>query len=283
MRPIFLDEQNKEELIKTFTTHLNKIKLSTNTINFTAQVQQKTENNTKATLIISPKAYLKMMLYVRDTPTEIAWHGTVIKQNTNTYIITDVFLYPQKLSAATVTTVQEKYNNWCVDLADEQYDHMRLQGHSHVNFSVSPSGTDLNFYDTILQVLNKSDFYIFMIMNKNGDMYFLIYDLENNTIYEKQDINLMLKSAGSEEDIFNTVDAEKAVFCEKPVTPVWNQSPTAVSPYTNPYHRQYPSSWGTTSGFYEDESETDKIFEELDNKFKNAKLEASKSKKGKKK
>lgn len=288
MKPIFLNETIKGELIKAFTEHLNKVKLSDSTLTYTTQITNQTKEITRAKIIINSTAFLKMMLYIRDTSTEIAWHGTVFKQNENTYYIKDVFLYPQKLAAATVTTDQEKYNNWCVEIEDEYYDNMRLQGHSHVNFGVSPSGTDLSFYNSILQVLSKEDFYIFMIMNKSGDMHFLIYDLKNNVIYEKQDIDIEVKDPNSNENIMHIIDLEKELYCEKPTVPVWNKG-TAVSPYTNPYHRQYESNWGTGStwgtstGFYEDETETDAIFAELDNKFKNAKLEAPKTKKGKKK
>ena len=283
MKPIFLDQKTKEELIKNFTEHLEKIKLSSNTLTYSTNITKENINVAKAKLVIHPTAYLKMMLYVRDTSTEIAWHGTVFKPDDNTYFIEDVFLYPQKLSAATVTTDQKNYNDWCIEVDDNTYNNMRLQGHSHVNFGVTPSGTDTTFYNSILQVLSKNDFYVFMIMNKAGDMFFLIYDLKNNIIYEKQDILVEIRDYNETEDILRLIDTEKEVFCEKPVIPAYNQ--TNISPYTNPYHHpQTTNPWSTSIGYAyeEDETDIDRIFTELDNKFKNAKLDAPKSKKGKK-
>ena len=285
MKPIKLDKQIKETLIENFTKYLDNAKLSDDMLSYSTKITQTSVNASKAKIVINALAYLKMMLYVRDTSTEIAWHGTVIKEDDNTYHVTDVFLYPQKLAAATVTTDQEKYNKWCEEIDDNTYNCMRLQGHSHVNFGTNPSGTDTNFYDNILQVLPKNDFYIFMIMNKAGDMFFLIYDLANNLIYEKQDIDIILNSPEHPDfNLFNLIDLEKTKYCEKPA-PV--TSPYACrGGYTNPYHDYWrQTQYASTIVHDEDDfyTETDALYADLDNKFKNAKLQAPKTKKGKKK
>lgn len=276
MKPIKITEQNKEELLAQFKKYLNDAKLSDNTISFSTKLLENTVNAEKATIKISTKAYVKMLLYIRDTQTEIAWHGIVHKNN-NEYFISDVFLYPQKLSAATVNTDQAKYNEWIENLDDETYNHLKFQGHSHVNFGATPSGTDFAFYDSILQVLTKSDFYIFMIMNKSGSCTFLIYDLAQNIIYENNDINLIL--GDENENIFNTIELEKEYYCEKPV---YQNTTYAGHPYANtPYHQQYGAGSFYQQSF-DDYTETDRIFDDIDARFKNSQLKAPKGK-GKKK
>ena len=282
MRPIKITEQSKESLLEQFKQYLNNAKLSDNTVKFSVKLTDILNANTpKAQLHISAHAYAKMMMYVRDTATEIAWHGTVIRSD-NKYLITNVFLYPQKLSAATVTTDQEQYNKWLEDLDDDTYNALRFQGHSHVNFGATPSGTDLNFYDTILQVLPKNDYYIFMILNKRGDMTFLIYDLAQNLIYENNDIELHI---GDEtENLAHTIDLEKEIYCEKPPAPTYTPTYTGQAgsvysaltgkPYSQP---QYTGHW--EEDYY---SETDEIFDDIDSRFGKSTLK-SKSTKGAKK
>lgn len=219
MKPITITQETKEEAIKRFTEYLDKTRFTNNTIDFTYNISGLTnqQNIIKPTLYISATAYMKMMIYVRDTDTEIAWHGTVERYpDRNAFFIKDVFLYPQKLSAATVQTDQEKYNKWLEDLDDETYNHLRFQGHSHVNFAVTPSGTDLQYYKDILNVLPKNDYYIFIILNKTGAITALIYDLATNIIYETQDITIKLITQNSQ-DAMSEITAQKELYCEKPV------------------------------------------------------------------
>lgn len=279
MRPIKITEQSKESLLEQFKQYLNNAKLSDNTVKFSVKLTDILNANTpKAQLHISAHAYAKMMMYVRDTTTEIAWHGTVIRSDNN-YLITNVFLYPQKLSAATVTTDQEQYNKWLEGLDDDTYNALRFQGHSHVNFGATPSGTDLNFYDTILQVLPKNDYYIFMILNKRGDMTFLIYDLAQNLIYENNDIELHI---GDEtENLVHTIDLEKEIYCEKPTIPTYNgqagnvYSALTGKPYSQP---QYTGRW--EEDYY---SETDAILDDIDSRFGKSTLKSKTTKGAKKK
>jgi hypothetical protein len=226
---------------------------------------------------ISTKAYLKMLLYVFDTTTEIAWHGTVKRdQKHNIYTITDVFLYPQTLSCATVSTDQEKYNKWCESLDDDTYNNMRFQGHSHVNFGATPSGVDTNYYREMLQVLPKNDFYIFMILNKSRQYSIFIYDLAANTIFETNDIDIVI---GDDTNITEDITKEKDKYCDRPIRQSW--SPNANTPFTPAWQtRYYQNDNGT---LYDEEYPpiVDQIFDDIDQKYKNAQL-TPKKKKGKK-
>ncbi|MBQ8043960.1 MAG: hypothetical protein IJ272_07430, partial [Clostridia bacterium] len=218
MQPIKIDENIKQNLINEFTKYINNTKITNNNIYFSTTLPKTldTTNIARPTLYISALAYAKMMLYVRDTHTEIAWHGTV-ERNTekNYYYIKDVFLYPQKLAATTVQTDQTKYNNWLENLDDNTYNNLRFQGHSHVNMGTTPSGTDMQYYNDMLQVLPKNDFYIFAILNKSGDATFYIYDLAANLIYDTADINIKIITSQTQ-DLLKDINNDKEKYCEKP-------------------------------------------------------------------
>lgn len=269
MKPIFITNNLKEQAMHMFKEYITKLtKCPNGAIDFKANLDMPTPNNVpNANLVFTQKAYLKTMLYVRDTNTEIAWHGTVTHTNTNTYLVHDVFLYPQSVTGATVSTDQAQYNKWIEELDDDTFNKMRLQGHSHVNFGATPSGTDREYYNGILNVLNKEDFYIFMIINKSGQEYFEIYDLKNNIIYENQDIEI--KIADDESDLYKLIDLDKQYFCTK--------APPQYPTY-NPAYTDKTKNWRETRYDY---TELDELYADLDAKYNT--LSAPKKKKKEKK
>ena len=275
MKPIFITNTQKQQAKAAFEEYLAKLsKCPDGVIDFRATLSITEQNLPKARILFKEGAYLKTMLYVRDTSTEIAWHGTVTRAENDTYIVHDVFLYPQTISSATVNTDQEAYNNWITELPDETFNNMRLQGHSHVNFGVTPSGVDRTYYSDILKVLNKNDFYIFMIINKTGSMYFEIYDLEKNIIYENKDISVELTNNDCSIDLFKEIDLDKEYFCIKPVQTTF-VAPKYSTPTASPVY---------TEKNYDDYSVYDEMWTDLDNKYKNPTLAAcKKTKKGAKK
>lgn len=239
MKYITVTEHNQEELINKFKDYLKTAKLSSEYITFSTKLTRELPNLPKAQLYITTEAYLKILLYVRDTATEIAWHGTVNREG-NRFLIKDVMLYPQTLSAATVTTDQEKYNEWLINIDDETHNKLRFQGHSHVNFSPTPSGTDLTYYNDILQVLPKDDYYIFMIINKSGAMTLLIYDLAANIIYENEDIEFTVLNSTNDIDLEHHINYEKEKYCTKPVyTPTQQLGSTIWTNSLNSYDYDY--------------------------------------------
>lgn len=274
MKRITLDDSIKEELLLKFKQHLNTLRLSDSQIQFRANIYDTLTPQTKPTVYIDPEAYLKIMLYVRDTSTEIAWHGTVERYlETNTYYIKDVFLYPQKVTGATVQTDQAQYNQWLENLDDDTYNQLRFQGHSHVNFGTSPSGTDLQYYNDILQVLPRNDYYIFMIINKSGDLTLFIYDLATNLIYETNDIDIKITTRTST-DLLKEIKQAKQENCTN-YTSITQSD--AYKAYNN-IITDRSSTIDELYGYGEESTLTDKIFEELDYKWKNPKLNAPKQK-----
>lgn len=277
MKRIKIDENTKTLLLNKFTQFLNTNKFSDTKVNFPIDLNTMSlpENISKPTVYINEEAYLKILLYVRDTTTEIAWHGTVERDLTNNlYYIKNVFLYPQKITAATVQTDQDKYQEWLTNLDDDTYNKLRFQGHSHVNFGISPSGTDLSYYDSMLQVLPNNDYYIFMIINKTGAMTLLIYDLATNLIYETEDIDFKIISDNTT-DISEAIAIEKQNYCE---TPVYNSPKVFNYNDLNCGNTDYDYYGGNCypTKKYDDVNE---IIDDINSKFKNPTLSAGKNKK----
>ena len=130
-------------------------------------------------------------------------------------------MYPQVTTAATVVTDDVEYGNWLhKEISDEDINHLRFHGHSHVNMSTHPSGVDTTWYNEILQSLMNDDFYIFMILNKKEDYFIEIYDLATNTIYEKKDIiiNVIMEDNNY---LTNWVEKEKERYIKEPPKPTY--------------------------------------------------------------
>lgn len=301
MKHIKIDDEVKEDLIENFKKYINTTKLTESNIHYTAAIDNLVDKTKypKARLYISAIAYLKMMLYVRDTSTEIAWHGTVKRHGKNVFQITDVMLYPQTVTGATVNTDQDKYNEWIQDLDDDTHNSMRFQGHSHVNMGVTPSGTDMTFYNDILQVLPNNDFYIFMIMNKQGNMTLLIYDLAENIIYENEDIDYSIindtQSRSLEEgftEILDEIKEQKEDYCKtysyQQTYPSYNQNLYGGGIYhknLTPYNKPDLTSKKPHILFDDDDDDetgVNGILDDIDRKFKNATLQSKKGKRSKK-
>lgn len=134
----------------------------------------------------------------------------------NEYYITDILVYPQKVTGATVNTDQEKYEMWLMQHEDEVFNNIRMQGHSHVNMGTTPSGVDETHQAKILEQLEDDMFYIFLIWNKSNSKFIKIYDLKKNILFETTDVSVEVLDDGSGIDEF-LVDAKKLVE-DKPTT-----------------------------------------------------------------
>jgi hypothetical protein len=154
-----------------------------------------------------------MNALVKGSSDEIAWHG-VVEKNQSYYLIKEILVYPQTVTGATVVTDQNKYSMWLMEQPDEIFNNLRFQGHSHVNMGVSPSGVDQAWYDSILKQLTNQDYYIFLILNKRGDVTISLYDMPSNTIYDTDDINLSVLL--EDETTLNDWYTEQVTVVEKP-------------------------------------------------------------------
>lgn len=237
MKPITLNDQQKTMLTADFIDYLDKLRTNENSITYRIDVKDMLKSKVKAPIVMFSKlANEKMKYLVENHNKEIAWHGTVTKVKKN-YYITDILVYPQTVTSVTVTTDDEEYAKWLISLDDTTFNSMRLQGHSHVNMGVSPSGTDTNYYKDLLQNLGKDDYYIFMIINKKGDTFINIYDFAQNIIFEDNDIDIKIEGQSDHANWFK--ESMKLIKEPKP----YSAQSTIVNkhgvPVTTTYNSRY--------------------------------------------
>lgn len=177
----------KDKLIKNFKKYIEALdRIDSGKISIDIPLKKKEKS--KAEILFTAKAFAKIRLLVETAMTEIAWHGTVERLGKQSFLITDIFVYPQEITSATVNMDTAAYGEWLAKLPDNIFDNLRFQGHSHVNMGVYPSAVDKNSYNEILNLLKDDDFYIFAIFNKQKEVFIELYDLKTNALYEKEDI-----------------------------------------------------------------------------------------------
>jgi hypothetical protein len=190
MRHINLTPELKEKILSDFTQYLDTIRTTDSALTWRFPI----ENTIKGKVIIptilwAPEAWLKLQTLVTNSKEEVAWHGLMRKlEDEDEYLVYDIIVYPQQVNGSSAYTDQEEYAKWMQSLPDEVFNNLRMQGHSHVNMSTSPSGTDTGLYNTMLNALNRIPFYMFMITNKRGEMFILFYDFEKNLIFETKEV-----------------------------------------------------------------------------------------------
>lgn len=215
---IFITDEFKEECLVDFKKMLESTKAADGKISFSKILAY---SNRSASLYFDVMAWNKMKSLIKSFSTEVAWHGIAERlgdESNDEYIIRDIFVYPQVVTGAHVDTDQAEYENWLEALPDEQFNRLRMQGHSHVNMSVTPSGVDAQNQGNILNTLRDDDFYIFMIWNKKGDSHIEIYDYKKNVLFEEKDISTGLYDP-NRTDISAFVAGAKAVVTEQKYTP----------------------------------------------------------------
>lgn len=211
-RQIIPDATNIESIIKKVRNLLSVPQATDGKVNISFKLEDNL--NDEATVIFSDKAYAKMIALVSMFDSEVAWHGTVERKDNNTFLIKDIFVYPQQVTGVTVTTDQEEYSQWLYGLDDETFNSLKFQAHSHVNMGVSPSSTDISDQEKIVKQLESDMFYIFMIINKKNDIYISIYDYLNNIHYGTDDVYIRTES----DDIMSFI--EEAFDLVKKPTPL---------------------------------------------------------------
>ena len=190
-RPITITNEMKQKALTDFAEILDGMKLSDGEIKYKRAF--KYENKT-ATVWLTQEAYRKIVSLVTNFSSEVAWHGTVSRYGNNEFIIEDIFVYPQEVTGSTVNTDQKLYTEWLYSQDDETFNKIRMQGHSHCNMGVTPSGVDDKHRQHILDQLEPEMFYVFMIWNKALAVHTLIYDMAHNVLYEDDDVDVKLQN-----------------------------------------------------------------------------------------
>lgn len=211
-KPIKITHDILTDAKKEFEKQLQSLgaKMFDGKVTFSKTYKWKGED--KATVVFTPNAYLKMLILIREFSDEVAWHGVAYRddEDDSLFHITDILVYPQEVTGATVTTDQVKYQDWLMSFEDDVFNNIRMQGHSHVNMSPNPSSTDMTHQEAILNELDSSMFYIFMIWNKSLSHNIKIFDMKNNTLYEDSDIVVKIASDEGDYDKF-AEDAKELV------------------------------------------------------------------------
>lgn len=151
----------------------------------------------KATLLFTQKAWVKMNALVNSFKTEVEWHGLVNRLDETTFIVNDILLFPHIVTGASATSNID-YLEWLNCIDDETFQTLRFHGHSHVDMGVNPSAIDNNYRRALLNNLGIPDsdtdlFYVFFITNKRRAINVEIFDLQNNALYSTDEITIDVK------------------------------------------------------------------------------------------
>lgn len=137
-------------------------------------------------------AWSKMLHLIMSQSGEVGWHCLSRRIDKNYYQIYDVIIYPQTVTGATVNTDQQEYAKWMDKLSDDDFYNLRTHCHSHVNFGVTPSSTDIKDREELFSHLGKENYQIVMIWNKHLDYDIQIVDNKYKTNASTKDIEIKI-------------------------------------------------------------------------------------------
>lgn len=231
MRKLRLTAEEVREQTEKIIEMLTTGGATSGRINFSLDLAkiEKPPEEKRAKVVFRPKAYLKMLELVNSFSSEVAWHFLVDRDATDPtkFYLTDVIVYPQEVTSATVEMDELKYGQWLMKIPDEDFNHIRGQGHSHVNMGVSASDTDMEHQEKIVGQLNdrsENPFYVFIIANKRREMRFWVYDIQENIVYENDDVSWYVYDDA--DDIVGFVNDAKELVVDKKTTYVTNVTKT---------------------------------------------------------
>lgn len=229
-KPITLTKELIDQAMIEFSKSLAVMKMAEGKVNYSKNFTYK--DTEKAKILFTPTAYAKMVSLLMAFESEVAWHGVGRRVNDNVFLISDILVYPQTVSGATVEMDTEEYATWLMENdEDERFYNIIMQGHSHVRMNTSPSSVDKQHQEEILEQLSGDKFYIFMIWNKRLEHYTKIFDLKNNILYEDGDVEYGISDEDCDFDAF-IKDAKKMVV-EKKYSYQYSKSATAYNGYPN--------------------------------------------------
>jgi len=118
---------------------------------------------------------------------EVSWFGVIVEtREKDTFKLIDIMFPPQINRPTFVETDDERYPKWYFDtfIKNNNPKLVRLHGHTHPNFGVSPSGTDVQQFKQIMEEV--SDFYIQFIINNSMDVYCMYHDKKEDKQFEME-------------------------------------------------------------------------------------------------
>ena len=215
-KAIKITQELVDKAVAEFREKLMKIKSTNGTIKYETSLSSKT--TTKAQLTFTDKAVYKMKTLLDSFSGEVGWYGLVDRAGSS-FLVDDILVYPQEVTGATVTTDEKTLSAWYDTLSDDEFNRKRFQGHSHVNFAPSPSGTDIADREIKLAELEDGDFFIFMIINKRMEYTVDIYDTATNTHYETNDVDVVFGEEAM--DFYKNMEVVKTKVYTVPAYPTY--------------------------------------------------------------
>lgn len=214
MKPITLDEKYVEqmrkdifaqimkelgldEITKEVNDSLKKIRMSDGSFSFSKNFKFERKfagekAKQRVSIKFTPEAFNKMLLIIMNEEKEVGWHGVSERVSETEFVIKDILVYPQQVTAVTVDTDEEEYAKWLIKIGEDAFNNLHFHGHSHVNMGVTPSSTDMGHRQDITSQLGSEDYYIFMIWNKSLRWSAAVYDMKTNIQYETDDVDVVI-------------------------------------------------------------------------------------------
>ena len=193
MRRIKLSEKEKAKMMEQFAARLDDIEALDDRLSFEIQLGKSGE---RCRILYTPEAWIKKEMLIKEFSSEVAWHGVVKRIGHHVYKVEDIVVYPQTVTGASVSMDETEYAKWIESgYCDDDSDwvcNLFMQGHSHVNMGVSPSGTDLDHQREILSQMTDDNFYVFSIENKRGESWYRVIDFKQNAVFENNDIDVQI-------------------------------------------------------------------------------------------
>ena len=163
---------------------------------------------------------------VESTSFEVAWFGLVREETPNEFVVYKIYIPEQEVTAASVDITADAVAEIANQILDDGEDpsHMRYHGHSHVNMTVDPSGTD---QEHMLDYIQDADWFIRSIHNKKGSERVDIFD--KRVMLTHQCVASEVYEFAQTEEWFHKLDAE---IKRKVKKQAWK------SVYGNSYYKQ---------------------------------------------
>lgn len=196
------------EKVEKFLEELKNKNLINGTIKFEQPYEYPTESCIRPEIEFSPEAWMKMTALIATNKGELAWYGVVDRKDEAHFYVSDILVYPQVVTGATVDHDEGERSKWFAEMPREIRSKCRLQAHSHVDFSPTPSGEDMNSRKDFLKYLSGNEYMIYMIINKKYEFTVAIYDLETNAIYKNNEVDIVVKAG--EVNLFDWYKKENA-------------------------------------------------------------------------
>lgn len=235
-KKIYVTEEELDDILNGIKAQLKNMKCYGS-----VNIKHSTKSDERrAVLAFTPIAWTKMSALVAQFDTEIQWHGLIRRLSDYEFEVYDIIVPPHEVSATTVVSDQAQYNQWLNELPDDIFSDLRFHGHSHVNMTVTPSGTDDKYRSDLVTQLPKpkSDdddaFYVFMIMNKRHLWSAEIYDLKYNALYKTDEIYLEILVDAEGGTLNDFITEARSLATSRPVQSWQNTAQKSAATQTSP-------------------------------------------------